>query len=78
MSAQLTGLGLPDEIVRRAAELLDSQFADASPEVIRARSHAWLESYLTWRFGDAARGPQHAAGEYLKRRLRLKEMEARE
>jgi hypothetical protein len=74
MSAQLSSMGLPDAIVRQAAELLDSQFEGAGPEVIRSRSLAWLESYLTWRFGDAA-SPSGEI-ERRRRRLRLKQLAA--
>jgi hypothetical protein len=82
MSVQLSGLGLPDDIVRQAAELLDAQFGGTGPDVIRARTHAWLEQYLTWRFGDAAKGGEQSQGptlygEILRRRLRLKELALR-
>jgi hypothetical protein len=92
MSVQLDGLGLPDHIVRQAAELLDTQFGGAGPEVIRARTHAWLESYLTWRFGEAAtQAPTPPPAEppappetklswytqILRHRLRLKELAAK-
>lgn len=44
--------GLPDAAVRRGVELLDRQFAGQPPEVIRARCEAWLNRYLSYRFGE--------------------------
>jgi hypothetical protein len=44
--------GMPDEIVRRGTELLDQQFADQPREVVKARAQAWLDRYLTLRFGE--------------------------
>ena len=44
--------GLPDAIVRQAAQLLNKQFPNASRRVVRARCLAWLDSYLAHRFGD--------------------------
>lgn len=43
--------GLPDEIVRRGAELLDRQFAGCGREVVEARCAAWLSRYLDHRYG---------------------------
>jgi hypothetical protein len=43
---------LPDAVVRRATELLDKQFGDAGRDVIEARCKAWLDRYLSVRFGD--------------------------
>lgn len=48
----LSAEGLPDETVRRGTELLDKQFAGQSREVVKARAEAWLERYLTLRFGE--------------------------
>lgn len=50
-----TGLsadGLPDELVRRASELLGQAFPGAGRDVVKARIGAWLDRYLSWRFGD--------------------------
>ncbi len=44
--------GLPDAVVRRACELLDTQFGDADRETITARCQAWLGRYLDHRFGE--------------------------
>ncbi len=44
--------GLPDAVVRRACELLDTQFGDADRETIEARCQAWLGRYLNHRFGE--------------------------
>jgi hypothetical protein len=44
--------GLPDGVVRQAAELLNSQFAGCDRATVRARATAWLSSYLDLRFGD--------------------------
>jgi len=44
--------GLPDEVVRRGAALLDRQFPNASRETIKARCQTWLTRYLNLRFGD--------------------------
>jgi hypothetical protein len=52
LSAELSIEGLPDELVRRASELLSQAFPGASREVISARVDAWKASYLSWRFGD--------------------------
>jgi hypothetical protein len=46
--------GLPDEVVRKAAALLDQQFGGASAEVVRARCMEWLDRYLAIRPGDGA------------------------
>jgi len=42
---------LPDEIVRRGAELLDRQFPRLGREELRAHCLGWLERYLQWRYG---------------------------
>lgn len=59
LSAGISIDGLSDAVVRRGVELLDQQFAGQGPEAIRARCHAWLERYLSMRFGveDEGRGP---------------------
>lgn len=45
---------LPDAVIRRGTELLDKQFAGASRETIRSRCLAWLDKYLTLKFGEEA------------------------
>lgn len=49
LSAGISIDGLPDAVVRQAWQLLDRQFGDAKPEVIRARCLAWLDRYLAAR-----------------------------
>ena len=44
--------GLPDAVVRRACELLDTQFGDADRATITTRCQAWLGRYLNHRFGE--------------------------
>lgn len=44
--------GLPDAIVRQGCQLLDAQFAGQGPDVIRARLSAFIDRYLSYRFGD--------------------------
>lgn len=44
-------MGLPDAIVRKAAQLMDEQFAGKSREFVAARCSAWLDRYLTRRYG---------------------------
>ena len=51
LSAQLNIDGLPDAALRRGCELLDKHFPEKSREFIRERCAAWLERYLTRRFG---------------------------
>lgn len=46
------GADLPDATVRLASQWLDRLFAGQSREVIEARCSAWLERYLTARFGQ--------------------------
>jgi len=43
--------GLPDEIVRRATELLETQFDGQPRDVIESRCLAWLGRYLDAKFG---------------------------
>lgn len=53
--------GLPDAIVRQGCELLDQQFAGQAREVIRSRLSAFVERYLSHRFGEAV-GDAEALG----------------
>lgn len=43
---------LPDGIVRQGCQLLDAQFAGQAKDVIRARLSAFIDRYLSYRFGD--------------------------
>ena len=52
LSAQLTAEGLPDAVVRKAAELMNRQFAGKDRQFIEQRCTAWLARYLDRRFGD--------------------------
>jgi hypothetical protein len=54
LSAQLAVDGLPDGVVRRAAELMDRQFAGKPRMFIRERCLAWLNRYLNRRYGPPA------------------------
>jgi hypothetical protein len=51
LSAQLGVDGLPDMAVRRGCEILDKLWPDKSREFIRERCEAWMERYLSRRFG---------------------------
>lgn len=51
-SSFLSADTLPDAAVRRGAEILDTMFLGIGPHVIRARCEAWLDRYLSRRFGD--------------------------
>jgi hypothetical protein len=51
LSANLSVDGLPDEVVRQAAQLLASQFAGQKRAVVRARALAFLDKALLM-FGD--------------------------
>lgn len=44
--------GLPDAVVRRASEALDTLFAGQSREVVQTRVSAWLDRYLALRYGE--------------------------
>lgn len=48
--------GLPDELVRRGAELLDRAFPDASRQVLQARLLSWMDRYLEMRYGVESDG----------------------
>jgi hypothetical protein len=50
----LSADGLPDAVVRNAAALMDRQFAGRPREFVRERAIAWLDRYLSRRFGEAA------------------------
>lgn len=75
--------GLPDDVVRQASAMLSSAFPGASRDVIRARVGSWLDTYLSYRFGDEDDTPaelrkEEADGlrwriDAMKRKLRLLE-----
>lgn len=48
----LSADSLPDAIVRKASELLDTQFSGCSREVVEARCMAYLGRYLSRRYGE--------------------------
>ena len=52
LSAELSAEGLPDELVRRGCELLDGAFGGAERDVVESRLSAWVERYLSHRFGE--------------------------
>ncbi len=49
---------LPDDFVRQGSALLDSVFAGQDRGVVAARVSAWLERYLTLRYGAPAPTPK--------------------
>lgn len=71
-SGFLSAEGLADKDVRYGAALLDRVFAGQTRRVVRARAEAWLDRYLTYRFGEDGSSdgrenrilvdPQHAPG----------------
>jgi len=62
---------LPDDFVRTGSALLDSVFAGQSREVVEARVRAWLDRYLSLRYGPTAPTPRLD-----ERRRRLAELDA--
>lgn len=50
----LSADGLPDELVRKGAALLDAAFPDASREVLSARLQSWMDRYIEMRYGIEA------------------------
>ena len=73
--------GLPDDLVRQGSAMLSKAFPNATREVIRARFGSWLETYLSYRFGDEDDTPaelrqaeaEAAHARWLTRKLRLSE-----
>ncbi len=61
--SHLSSDGLPDEYVRKGAELLDAAFPDASREVLQARLQSWMDRYLEMRYGVEADGGLDATSE---------------
>lgn len=53
LSAGLEVGNLPNRVLWQAAHLLDAQFADQPRDVVDARCRAWLDRYLSNRFGEA-------------------------
>lgn len=52
LSAGLEVGNLPNGVLWQAAHLLDAQFADQPRDVVEARCRAWLDRYLSNRFGE--------------------------
>lgn len=52
LSADIEVEGLPDVVVRRAAFLMDEQFSGQPRETVADRCHAFVDRYLSRRFGD--------------------------
>lgn len=67
--------GLPDAVVRQACELLDKQFDGDDREVVEARAKAWLDRYLSWRFGEQEPSPRNSdvPGDSIRRGLWIAE-----
>jgi hypothetical protein len=67
--------GLPDEIVRRASQLLDTQFRGQPREVVESRCSAYLGQYLDWRYGALYEEVQDSRGpEYFQRKMRIRKI----
>jgi hypothetical protein len=60
---------LPDGVVRVASQALDQLFADQPRDVVKARAEAWLDRYLSRRYGPASAGDIDG----LRRALELKQ-----
>ncbi len=58
LAAQLSIAGLPDSLVRQASELLNQAFPGEPRDVVRARLNCWLDSYLSYRFGEEEEVPE--------------------
>jgi hypothetical protein len=54
LSAGLTADGLPDEVVRKATQLLEQQLGGQPRDVVRARVVAYLDRYLDYKYGGDA------------------------
>jgi hypothetical protein len=79
LSAGVNVDGLPDHIVRQACSMLDQQFGNASRDVIRARAVAWLDRYLSMRFGTSSVSRSDGFGNHVKAVMRdLRKDEAAE
>lgn len=64
---------LPDFEVRKGSAMLDALFAGQPREVVKARCEAWLERYLSNRYGELE--PAGRSVDLLKRRLRLRKFD---
>lgn len=73
LSAGVDVDGMPLGALWRGAELLDGMFAGQSRDVIEARCKAWLDRYLSLRFGDDA-GQTGYDPDILLRRGRLRDI----
>jgi hypothetical protein len=68
--------GLPNGIIWKGAELLDSTFPDLTREELSARLEEWLQRYLSHRFGPLEEPePAGVSIDLLRRRQRLRELE---
>ena len=71
LSAQLSGEGLPDEVVRRASELLRQQFGDKPRDFVEPRLRAWLDRVLSVHWPTETASEQYGNSESLRLRLTL-------
>jgi len=71
LSASVLTGELPDAAVRAASQMLDQLFAGQPRDVVEARCSAWLDRYLSNRYGDAP--APTASLDVLRRRLALRE-----
>jgi CBS domain-containing protein len=69
----LSADGLPDHAVREACKLLSEAFPNADRETIKVRALAWVDRFLSWKFGDDPTSEQPAAPklEIYRKRLEL-------
>lgn len=63
--------GLPDELVRRAAQLFDRQFMGCDRSTVETRALAWLGRYLDARYGAAAAETSDQALQRRKAKLKI-------
>lgn len=74
LSAGIDADGLPDAVVRKGAEMLDSFFAGQPRDVIEQRCTAWLSRYLDGRFPPVPAPAPVATPRLDALSLRLREM----
>ena len=72
LAASLTGEGLPDEVVRKAAALLKQQFSGKTREFVEPRLRAWCDRVIEHYFGDDELPQTGPDAGLLRRRLELK------
>lgn len=65
--------GLPDEFVRHGTDLLNDAFSGQPRAVVKARCEAWLDRYLSYRFGDESPEPDRRGAESRRRQLELRQ-----